>query len=588
MRSTKSDSWASATRRAVVGLALALIAFSTPSTTHAAETIYADSLSANWESWSWSSTINYAFSGSPKLGSFAIQDVFTAAWAGLSFHKKGTGSKVTGAALEFYIAYDPAKRIEIYADQTDLGVTSGHVDVASLVYGSTAQPAVGTLVRCVLDLSTLTPLRNDWNRFTWFDATGTAPTIIVDSISVLAAVPPPASLPPSVQVFGARSLLLTGTNSTNGISVTIGAVQQSIVFSDYDAPNQRLLVQLASEPSAGSTISVKWPDNTLLSTTWPLSAPIAIDLATTGYPIIELIYGHAFPSTSDIAALRIPVSRWGGNAVSTFNPTKNVTNAGNDWYFENRAQEDGGALNWMSKIKTAGAKSFLTVPALDWVSKDSTSYSYPKTIYPDQSSFDPYKPDAGNGVTSGGTNIRADPTTAYEPWTTTQLSNWLSTLPFQNLVPATIAVDNELDICSSTHMDIHFDPATYAELLSRVQNTSRAIKSLAGFESVEIAAPSSCCWNFYWNSAAGTADKTAHGNVDFLPWFLSQMNTFSQAQGKRMLDVLDIHYYPNLVFNDNVDNATRALRLRSTRGLWDATYKDEGEFRNERERFSTP
>lgn len=43
-----------------------------------------------------------------------------------------------------------------------------------------------------------------------------------------------------------------------------------------------------------------------------------------------------------------------------------------------------------------------------------------------------------------------------------------------------------------------------------------------------------------------------------------------------MLDQLDVHYYPNDVFNDAVDAATRAKRLRSTRSLWDVSYKDEG------------
>jgi hypothetical protein len=39
--------------------------------------------------------------------------------------------------------------------------------------------------------------------------------------------------------------------------------------------------------------------------------------------------------------------------------------------------------------------------------------------------------------------------------------------------------------------------------------------------------------------------------------------------------VLDIHYYPEGVYNDNIDPATAAHRLRSTRSLWDKTYVDE-------------
>lgn len=65
----------------------------------------------------------------------------------------------------------------------------------------------------------------------------------------------------------------------------------------------------------------------------------------------------------------------------------------------------------------------------------------------------------------------------------------------------------------------------------------------------------------------GWSDNTAHGNQDFLPWFLSQMKAKEKAIGKRLLDYLDIHYYfqPDTGANDN---AAKALRLRMTRSLW--------------------
>jgi len=48
-----------------------------------------------------------------------------------------------------------------------------------------------------------------------------------------------------------------------------------------------------------------------------------------------------------------------------------------------------------------------------------------------------------------------------------------------------------------------------------------------------------------------------------------------EQAGVRTLDVLDIHYYPEGLYNDAVDPATAAHRLRSTRSLWDKTYVDE-------------
>jgi hypothetical protein len=56
------------------------------------------------------------------------------------------------------------------------------------------------------------------------------------------------------------------------------------------------------------------------------------------------------------------------------------------------------------------------------------------------------------------------------------------------------------------------------------------------------------------------------------------MQTYEQQHGVRILDYLDLHYYPqaNGVSLSTAGNAaTQALRLRSTRSLWDPTYVDE-------------
>jgi len=91
---------------------------------------------------------------------------------------------------------------------------------------------------------------------------------------------------------------------------------------------------------------------------------------------------------------------------------------------------------------------------------------------------------------------------------------------------------------------------------------------------VEVAAPSTCAWWFYWTSEIGYTDNAAHNNQDFLPWFLAQMNKASAQAGKRLLDYLDIHYYfaPDTSANDA---AAKALRLRMTRSWWDPDYIDE-------------
>jgi Glycoside hydrolase family 44 len=117
--------------------------------------------------------------------------------------------------------------------------------------------------------------------------------------------------------------------------------------------------------------------------TYTLPQPIHGNLGPKRLPINPHIYGVNWPKNANyIKTLGVTVSRWGGNAVTPYNPFDHFTNAGNDWFFENRVAENGKSDEWINWIQAAGSDAIMTVPALDWVSKDATSYSYPKTLYP--------------------------------------------------------------------------------------------------------------------------------------------------------------------------------------------------------------
>jgi len=66
--------------------------------------------------------------------------------------------------------------------------------------------------------------------------------------------------------------------------------------------------------------------------------------------------------------------------------------------------------------------------------------------------------------------------------------------------------------------------------------------------------------------------------MPFVSWYLQQMNAYEQQNGRRILDYLDLHYYPQaggVALSSEGGASTQALRLRSTRSLWDASYIDE-------------
>jgi hypothetical protein len=73
------------------------------------------------------------------------------------------------------------------------------------------------------------------------------------------------------------------------------------------------------------------------------------------------------------------------------------------------------------------------------------------------------------------------------------------------------------------------------------------------------------------------ADCTRHGGEAFILWFLKHVRARDAGVGKRSLDVLDVHFYPQGpgIYGGQVDKDTQDRRLRSTRALWDPDYVDE-------------
>jgi hypothetical protein len=76
----------------------------------------------------------------------------------------------------------------------------------------------------------------------------------------------------------------------------------------------------------------------------------------------------------------------------------------------------------------------------------------------------------------------------------------------------------------------------YDEELRRVVQFATVAK--AALPNVNVAAPSTCSWWYYWTSSIGYSDNAAHNNTDWLPWFLAQMKTASTTADVRLLGKL--------------------------------------------------
>jgi hypothetical protein len=333
---------------------------------------------------------------------------------------------------------------------------------------------------------------------------------------------------------------------------------------------------------------------------------LSVNVAANRRPISPLIYGLNFADEALARELDLPVNRWGGNATTRYNWQNDTYNTASDWFFQNIPNPNGnvGALpagsasdQFVEQNRRTGAASIMTVPMIGWAAKRRTNghpYDCGFSIvkYGPQQASDPYDPDCGNGVRTNGAYVNGnDPTDTSVASGPDFVTGWVSHLKSRFGDAASGGVrffnlDNEPMLWNSTHRDVHPLPTSYDEMRDRTVQYAAAIKQAD--PAAKTLGPVLWGWTAYWYSAADAAgggawwetrpDRRAHGDLPFVVWYLQQMRGHEQWSGQRVLDYFDLHYYPQAggVARSPAGNAaTQALRLRSTRSLWDASYADE-------------
>jgi hypothetical protein len=286
----------------------------------------------------------------------------------------------------------------------------------------------------------------------------------------------------------------------------------------------------------------------------PQSLSLSIDATANVHSISPYIYGMSFASAQLAADLRLPVNRWGGNATTRYNWQNDTSNRASDWYFENipNAVANVNALPFgsssdafVAQNRSTGTQTLLTVPLIGWTPSTRTkACGFSVQKYGAQQMTDS---DCGNGKKPDGTLITGnnpkDTSTVIGPSFVTDWMSHLSGLygtagsggvQFYNL-------DNEPMLWNSTHRDVHPAPTTYAELRDRTYQYAEAIK--AADPAAKTLGPVLWGWIAYFDSAA--QERTTY-NQPFLDWYMDQMKAYQTAHGVRILDYLDVHFYPHL------------------------------------------
>ncbi|MEU8233342.1 glycoside hydrolase family 44 protein [Actinoplanes sp. NPDC048967] len=314
---------------------------------------------------------------------------------------------------------------------------------------------------------------------------------------------------------------------------------------------------------------------------------LSVDVSAARHRISPDIYGLNGAEAGFAAEIGLPVARWGGNASSRYNFKNHTYNTGSDWFFENIvAGPENTVEAFVERNRALGAKQIVTVPMIGWVAKDSPSShpfhcGFPATRFPEQDQFDQWDPNCGNGRLHDTNLTGADPADTSVAAGASFDGEMVSHLVgrFGTAAQGGVRIyelDNEPVLWAATHRDVHPEVVSYDELGSKSTATAAAIKKAD--PSAAVLGPSG--WGYCeWISSgvdgcALGADAAAHGGLNLSQWYLKNMKDYSDAHGgRRLLHYFDQHYYPQI--GGGTDADANALRLRSTRSLWDPTYVEE-------------
>jgi len=318
---------------------------------------------------------------------------------------------------------------------------------------------------------------------------------------------------------------------------------------------------------------------------------LAVNAGAGQHAISPYIYGMNFASAGLAKQLDLPVDRWGGNATDTYNWKIGSSNTGNDYYYENIPDcfnaptytcDDGpkfGYQQFVQKDESVGAQTLMTLPMMGWVAKNGKpnhpfTCGFPKSVFANQDSFDPYDTNCGNGLL-GNAPLKSNPNRDGMKIGPAFDGDWVKELKSLYGSAADGGVrfyelGNEPGLWNSTHRDMHPAPETYDELWQKTRDYGAAVR--AADPSASILGFSEWGWPNYFCSAAdnidsgcfaGSPDRKKHGGTPIVEWLLRKLHAYQQAHGTRLVDYLDLHYYAQGGNNTDV-----------TRSLWDPTYTD--------------
>jgi hypothetical protein len=297
--------------------------------------------------------------------------------------------------------------------------------------------------------------------------------------------------------------------------------------------------------------------------------------------ISPYVYGL---NSQNIGATRTTVRRMGGNRGSAYNWETNASNAGHDYKhqsdewscevlgYRNCKEPAGQYTSFVLQNNKAGAESIVTIPIIDYVAADKDGPVSEQDKAPSKrwarslpKKKGPYvlEPDLRDG-------------TVYEDEFVNYLVQKLGRADKNGTM--FYSLDNEPALWPSTHPRVHPDRTSYKEIIARTEATASSIVNID--PSAVVLGGVMFGWSEFMSLSSAPDAKEFAKHPTYIDYFLSSLKELEQKHGKRLVHVLDLHWYPEVrgtqrITENDTSRKTIAARLEAPRSFWDPTYKEK-------------
>jgi hypothetical protein len=342
---------------------------------------------------------------------------------------------------------------------------------------------------------------------------------------------------------------------------------------------------------ASVNVSVAAPGAVIPPSTPPASqVSFNIDSTQDVRPISRFIYGMNGWDPAQRPA-NLTLSRSGGNRMTAYNWETNASNAGSDWFNQNDdflggGNTPNGAVGpGIVAARNAGAGIVVTIPIIGYVAADKLGNGDVANSGPNYLQTRFHQSPARKGSAFSMTPNTADAFVFQDEYVNFLDQTYPGAFASVN-TPVFLSLDNEPDLWQHTHARLRGDGnaatqagqnASYAEMVQRTVDYASAAKDVN--PDALVFGPV----NYGWQGMVRFQDAPDHNNRDFLEFYLAQMAAAEPMAGRRLVDVLDVHWYPEAQGNNATGTATRiteensdpgvvAARKQAPRSLWDSSY----------------